>query len=67
MSDPTESNVLNIPCTQCKTGWMQVVADPRTLEPLNLRCSHCPATQPLPPAFAMRRAGVQPLPGLDVS
>ena len=26
-ADPTDSNVLNIPCTQCKTGWMQVVAD----------------------------------------
>jgi hypothetical protein len=62
---PDSSNVLNIPCTRCNVGWMQITADPRTLEPVELHCSNCKATAPLPPALVMRDAGVDPLPGFD--
>lgn len=41
-----QSNVLNIPCDRCNVGWMVITADPRTLAPVELRCSNCRATQP---------------------
>ena len=60
-----ESNVLNIPCDRCGVGWMVITPDPRTLEPLELHCSKCKATQPLPAYLEVREAGIKPLPGFD--